>query len=112
MLAASPALKQAARLRQWLAKWFSRRDDWPAPIDGSHVLAKASCDYWEYFVGLKSGLIVRCSEVAHRGDWLTLKGIQRVELANGETPMLGEMYVGRGMEVRVSEVAWCVDQDS
>ena len=101
------------KLRTWLGKWFSRRlDSFPEPIDGSHVLAKASVDCWEYAVGLKSGLVVHCYQVEVRGDWLTLKGIQRVELSNGKEPLLSRFYFGRGMECRISEVAWAADFDS
>ena len=84
----------------------------PKPIDGSHVLAKASEDCWEYVIGLKSGLIVHCTDVELRGDWLLINGIQRAELANGSEPLVGRFFWGRGLETRTSEVAWCADCDS
>jgi hypothetical protein len=100
-------------LRTWLDKWFARRrDSFPEPIDGSHVLAKAAGDYWEYAIGLKSGLIVHCSHVKLQGDWIVLQGIQRVENAAGQSPLLGNFWWGRGMEVRISEIAFAADCDS
>jgi hypothetical protein len=101
-------------LRIWMSRWFGRRhpETWPEPVDGSHVLAKAVSDSWTYAIGLKSGLLVHCSEVQVRGDWLMLKSIERVELPNGQEPLLSRFSWGRGMEVRISEVAFAADFDS
>jgi hypothetical protein len=102
-----------AVLRQ-LARYF-RRHQPPHDtdlIDGSAVLAKASVDQWEYLVGLRTGLIVHCAELSHRDGWILLRGVQDVLLTNGRKLLPGEFVYGRGIEVRVSEVAWVADCDS
>ena len=107
-------IHQLPTLRRWLGKWFSRRRDsrTPSTIDGSHVLGKAAGDQWDYAIGLKSGLIVHCSDVEISGNWLRVNGITRVENVIGQMPIAGNFFWGRGMEVRISEVAWAADCDS
>ncbi|HUE70997.1 MAG TPA: hypothetical protein VMP01_08920 [Pirellulaceae bacterium] len=80
-------------------------------LAGSWVLGKAASDFWSYAIGLKTGQTIACSEITVDGEWITIRGITRVE-AHGRRVLDGEFHWGRGLQVRIDQVAWCADCES
>lgn len=68
---------------------------------GPH-LAKALCDPFDYAIGLKSGEVIRCSEVNMHGEWVVLNQV------NSEETSL-KYPCPRGLQVHMSAVAWIAD---
>ncbi len=84
----------------------------PEELDGSHVISKATTDCWTYLVVLRNGLSIICSEMTKRGKFLHLDGIEKVSWPNGRELAEGEIFYGRGIEVRLAHISMVVDQDS
>ena len=74
------------------------------------MLAKLCFDHWEYLIGTRQGLIFHCTDADCRGGWIHVNGIQKVTLSNGRELSPGDW--GRGVDLRVSEVAWVCDCES
>jgi hypothetical protein len=103
-----------ARVGQWLHWWNSPASCFPdaAEFAGFHSLAKASVDRWDYAVGLHSGIVILCSESKRRGDIIDLMGIRKVLDPSGNEVLHGDFLWGRGMEVKLSAIAWSADGGS
>lgn len=75
-------------------------------------LIKALNDYFYYAIMLKSGLIISFIEAAYiSADWVRLKqpqfhaNLEELQACSTFESALFE----RGLELRVSEIVWCVD---
>lgn len=71
---------------------------------GPH-LGKALCDPFDYAIGLKNGHVFRLvgGDVSIVGEWLIINGIEE------HTVPLKSSTFPRGMQLRLSEVAWIAD---
>ena len=82
----------------------SKSEDW-ATERPSHVpwpLWKAVHDSFEYRMRLRTGEVLDFMSAEIDGEWVTLLGL-KVEA------QLGCVDAERGVVVRISEIAWCVD---
>lgn len=79
------------------------------------TLIKALGDLYEYTLGLKSGQIIKfCSAEALSPDWVLLKytlpnDFSFYEKNDFYKETINGFFYSRGIEVRVSEIAWVVD---
>lgn len=81
-------------------------------FDGSSILAKASDDCWHYLIVTAAGLEIQCRNVESRGLFVKCDQVLSIKYRNGDVPGDGDLYFGRGVEVRLSEIVLLVDQDS
>lgn len=74
------------------------------------ALVKASCDPFDYALGLKHGEIIRFSEASIDGDWVHLN-VDRIYDDEEPNPIkrLTGLCFARGIDVRISEIAWVAD---
>jgi hypothetical protein len=80
---------------------------------GSHALAKACTDSFDYALKLKSGEVIRFQEATWHGNgWLTLGGI--IDGSDDDDRKLREVPglpypADRGVDVRLEEILWVMD---
>jgi hypothetical protein len=68
-------------------------------------LQKAACDDYSYTLALKSGAVIDFESATPLmdGEWVQL---------NGATVPGVKASTGRGLQIRLSEIAWVLDHDS
>lgn len=67
-------------------------------------LLKAASDYFDYALQLRTGEIIRFSQAAIHGEFVTLE-LQD----NHEQPNALPYPFPRGVDVRISDIVWCAD---
>lgn len=79
------------------------------------ALGKACCDPFDYAVGLRDGtvLFVHVAQYTEGSEWIhfTLHEDPRVGRthAGHKSALVAAMTFDRGIDVRLSEIAWCAD---
>jgi hypothetical protein len=87
------------------AAWIEEvTKDWP------WVLRKACSDSWYYACRLRSGEVIHFESAEPSNPYyVRLNGVRFLRGDPGELEVCG---YGRGLEVRVDQIAWIVDGDS
>ncbi len=72
------------------------------------AMAKASCDNFDYAMGLNTGAVIYFTQAELNGEWVHLDGINDMHPG---TEILSEPYrtFDRGMDVHLSAIAWVSD---
>lgn len=71
-------------------------------------LAKACVDQFDYALMLKNGVVYRFTEAEIiNKDWVRIKGTLDAMQMHSESPP--DMTFDRGIDMRVSEIAWVAD---
>jgi hypothetical protein len=67
-------------------------------------LLKATCDPFDYALGLRNGMVFWFESASIHGEWVTLNPIP------GEQASTGIPFpCPRGVEIRTAEILWCAD---
>jgi hypothetical protein len=94
----------------WADGWTDFRDFCPSGIPSA--LWKSTYDPWIYFVKLRTGELLQfeSATINDSGQWVHLSGV----VHHGPFPNYPDDFFsfGRGMDVRIADIVWCVDGDS
>ena len=85
---------------------------YPNPMSYPPALAKACVDPFDYAMGLRNGSVLFFEHaVAVSRTWVTIMGVKQGPPAvlDDGTPDRNNAIFGRGLDVRVSQIAWVAD---
>lgn len=85
------------------------------PVFGSLVLVKSTEDSFHYYIGLKNGATIAFTgSTLISGDWLHLDEAKFIkpDAITGSEWNMDLPGPDRGIDVRISEIAWAIDGGS